>query len=43
MESHEKCPYCSRNLAEFERFCFFCELDIRHVRDGEEKLIKRKH
>jgi len=43
MEHFGACPYCSRELTEFERFCFFCEQDIQHVRDEEEKLINRKH
>jgi len=33
-----KCPYCGRKLIEEERYCFFCEQEIKKVK----KEVKKK-
>ena len=38
-----KCPYCSRNLIEHERYCYFCHQDVgKHVDRAQRTKIEPK-
>lgn len=32
-----KCPYCSKELVDNERYCWHCEQDVTKIQDEEEK------